>query len=158
MIFLSVGNHTQQFNRLLKEMDRLVGEARIKDVVAVIGHSTYTPKNYKWQKFVDYEKYTELEKKAKVIVTHAGIGSIMSALELGKPIVIVPRQAKYNEHVDDHQVYTAKELEKQRKIIAVYDIKDLESAIKKAESFKPKKGSGSSTVLYTVKRKLDQWD
>lgn len=156
MIFVSVGTHTQQFDRLLKEVDRLVGSKKIKDVIAVIGNSTYEPKNYKWYRFVDYENYTKLEKRASIVVVHAGIGSIMSALDLGKPVVVVPRQSKFNEHVDDHQVSTARELEKQGKVIAVHDVKDLYSAIKKARNFKPRK-SNTSTIVAIVKSKLDEW-
>jgi beta-1,4-N-acetylglucosaminyltransferase len=147
----------QQFDRLLKEMDRLTAEKRVIDVVAVIGNSAYKPKNYKFHRFVDYKKYTDLEKKASVIVVHAGIGSIMSALELGKPIVVVPRQERFNEHVDNHQIYTARELEKQGKVIAVYDIKNLESAIKGAKKFKPKNIEEKSTILDIVKAKLSEW-
>ncbi|TAL48579.1 beta-1,4-galactosyltransferase [archaeon] len=157
MILLSIGNHTQQFDRLLTKMDNLVADGKIKDVIAVIGNSPYEPKNYKWYRFVDYKKYTELEKKSSVVVVHAGVGSIMSALELGKPVVVVPRQAKFNEHIDDHQVYTAKELEKQGKVIAVYDISDLADAIKMAEKFKPKGMKDKSTVLDIIKSKLDEW-
>jgi UDP-N-acetylglucosamine transferase subunit ALG13 len=153
-----VGTHTQQFDRLLKEVDRLVESKKIKNVIAVIGNSTYKPKNYKWYRFVDYENYTKLEKKSTILVIHAGIGSIMSALDLGKPVIVVPRQTKFNEHIDNHQIYTAKELEKQGKILAVYDIKNLYSAIKKARSFKPRKSGTKSTILDIVKRKLDEWN
>jgi UDP-N-acetylglucosamine transferase subunit ALG13 len=63
----------------------------------------------------------------------------MLPLLLGKPLIVVPRLKKFKEHTDDHQLQIVQELERQKKIIAVYDVKNLGSAIKKAKKFKPKK-------------------
>jgi len=158
MIFVTLGTHKQQFNRLLMEVDKLVERGKIKNVIAQIGYSTYIPKNYKWFKFLDFEKMLKVQKKAELIVTHAGVGSIMTALDIRKPIIVVPRVPKYNEHVDDHQTFTAKELENQGRVIAVYDIKNLGKAIERAKKFKPKIIKQKSRILDIVGDAIRKWE
>lgn len=150
LIFVTVGTHNQQFNRLLIEVDKIIGEGKIKNVVAQIGHSTYVPKNYKWFKFLDFEEMIKLQRRSDMIITHAGVGSIMTALDIGKPIIVVPRLPKYNEHVDNHQLFTARELEKDDRVMAVYDIKNLGKAIEKAKKFKTNPGLKKSKILTII--------
>lgn len=136
MIFVTVGTHTQSFNRLLEEMDKLVASKRLREkVIAQIGHSSYEPKNIKWFRFTTFEKLNKLYKSAKIFVTHGGAGSILNGLSNGKPVIAVPRLKKYDEHVNDHQLDLVKGLEKKKKIIAVYDIKTLLKAISSAKKF-----------------------
>lgn len=154
MIFVTVGTHNQQFNRLLIEIDKLAGNGKIKNVIAQIGHSDYTPKNYKWFRFLDFDKMLELQRKSDIIISHGGVGSIATALFLKKPVIVVPREPKYNEHVDDHQFFTTKKLEKQGRIIAVYELKNLGKAIENARSFRPKQGSEKSEIPKIISKYL----
>ena len=156
MIFVTVGTHNQQFNRLLIEIDRLVEKGKIKNVIAQIGYSTYAPKNYKWFRFLNFEGMVKLQKRADIIITHAGVGSIMTALDIDKPTIVVPRLSKYKEHVDNHQLFTTKELEKTDKVIAVYDINNLSKAIEKAKMFNAKVGSKKSKVLEIIDNYLSE--
>lgn len=137
MIFVTVGTHTQSFNRLLEEVDRLVEKGEIKEkVVAQIGHSSYEPKNIEWFRFESFEKLNKLYKQSRIIIAHGGAGSILNGLSNNKPVIAVPRYEKYNEHVNDHQIDLVKKLEQKKKIIAVYDIKNLKAAILKANERK----------------------
>lgn len=130
MIFVTVGTHTQSFNRLLKEIDRLAASKKIKEkIIAQIGHSTYEPENISWFRFTTFDKLDKLYKNAKVIIAHGGAGSILNGLDNGNPVVAVPRYKKYNEHVNDHQLDLVRALEKMKKITAVYDIKNLLNGI-----------------------------
>jgi UDP-N-acetylglucosamine transferase subunit ALG13 len=134
MIFVTVGTHTQSFDRLLQEVDRLVGERAIKEkVVGQIGNSKYEPRNFKWFRFTSFDKLNRLYMGADVMITHGGAGSILNGLDRGKPVIAVPRLEKYNEHVNDHQMDLVKFLEKKNKIIAVYDVRDLRKAIAAAK-------------------------
>ncbi|MCX6820754.1 MAG: glycosyltransferase [Candidatus Aenigmarchaeota archaeon] len=134
MIFLTVGTHTQSFDRLIEEMDRLVGDREIREkVVGQIGNSAYEPRNFEWFRFTDFGRLNKLYDSADVLVTHGGAGSILNGLSRGKPVVAMPRLARYYEHVNDHQVELVTFLEKKRKIIAVYDARDLVAAISKAK-------------------------
>jgi UDP-N-acetylglucosamine transferase subunit ALG13 len=134
MIFLTVGTHTQSFNRLVEEMDRLVGEKKIREkVVGQIGNSSYEPRNFEWFRFTDFDRLNRLYDSADVLVTHGGAGSILNGLNRGKPVISVPRLKKYDEHVNDHQVDLVRFLERKRKIIAVYDVRNLKRAIAAAK-------------------------
>ncbi|MEM5792880.1 MAG: PssE/Cps14G family polysaccharide biosynthesis glycosyltransferase [Candidatus Aenigmatarchaeota archaeon] len=130
MIFVTVGSNEHQFNRLLEEIDKLAGSSKLNDkIIAQIGNSTYIPKNIEYFKFKPYNEIEKIVEESRIIISHAGAGSIMLALEKNKPLIVVPRMKKYGEHINDHQIEITRELEKQKKLIGVYDISKLESAI-----------------------------
>ena len=131
MIFVTVGTHEQQFNRLIKEIDRLKEEGIIQeDVLMQTGFSTYEPKYCEWKKMLSYNEMNEMYEKADIIITHGGPASFMKALEMKKVPIVVPRQAQFDEHVNDHQVDFVKLVEDRfNNIIGVYDITDLENVI-----------------------------
>lgn len=131
MIFVTVGTHEQQFNRLIKEIDRLKKEGIIQeDVLMQTGFSTYEPKYCEWKKMLSYNEMNEMYDKADIIITHGGPASFMKALEMKKVPIVVPRQAQFDEHVNDHQVEFVKLVEDRfNNIIGVYDIADLENVI-----------------------------
>jgi UDP-N-acetylglucosamine transferase subunit ALG13 len=105
MIFVILGTQKFQLNRLLKKLDKYVEEGKIKDdIVAQIGYSDYLPKRYKYVEFLDKKDFDTMIKKADIVIAHSGVGSIISALSLDKPVVVFPRLAKYKEHIDDHQL------------------------------------------------------
>lgn len=151
MIFVTVGTHYQGFERLIKTVDELVGKDKIKEKVIIqVGHSDYIPKNCKWSRFVDPEDFVKFCKKSNIVITHGGIGSIIIPLQLKKRIIVVPRYKKFFEHTDDHQLQITKYLEKEKKIIAVYDINNLEKAIIKVNSFSPSKLKKKSKILNLI--------
>lgn len=127
MIFVTVGTHEQPFNRLLKEVDNLIENGVIKDdVFAQIGYSDYVPKHYNYSKFLDYTEMQNYFLRANVVITHGGPSSFMEAIKLKKTPIVVPRQEKFNEHVNNHQLDFCKELEKRNfPIIVVEDITKL---------------------------------
>lgn len=151
MIFVTVGTHNQGFERLVRKIDGLVEGKKIRDKVIIqTGYTGYKPKACKWFKFVSPEEFEMMCEKSNLIITHAGVGSIMTCLKFSKGIIVVPRLKKFNEHRDDHQLQITKELEKQGKILAVYDIDKLESTISKARTWKPKKASKENKILSLV--------
>ena len=134
MIFVTVGTHYLGFERLIMEMDEIAGKIDEK-VIAQIGSTKYKPKNMKYFTFVEDEKeILELYQEARVVVSHAGAGTLLTILNYNKPAVIVPRLHKFNEHIDDHQLELTDVLKDQGKAIGVYDIGDLERSLKKVEN------------------------
>ncbi|MCO4657994.1 glycosyltransferase [uncultured Streptococcus sp.] len=127
MIFVTVGTHEQPFNRLIKEVDRLVENGIIKDEIFIqTGYSTYEPKFCKWSSLVSFDKMNELMQTSDIIITHGGPATFMSAIANGKKPIVVPRQEKYNEHVNDHQVDFAQQVkERYDSIEVVTDISEL---------------------------------
>lgn len=127
MIFVTVGTHEQPFNRLIKEVDRLVETGIIKDEVFIqIGYSTYEPKFCKWSSLISFDKMNELMQTSDIIISHGGPATFMSAIANGKKPIVVPRQEKYDEHVNDHQVDFAQQVkEKYDSIEVVTEISEL---------------------------------
>lgn len=128
MIFATVGTHEQQFNRLLMELDRLANLIN-EEIIIQSGYSTYEVKNCKAYKMISADMMNQYINDARIVITHGGPGSIMMPLLINKKPIVVPRQKKFKEHINDHQVYFTQHLEAENKIIAIYDIKNLEAAI-----------------------------
>jgi UDP-N-acetylglucosamine transferase subunit ALG13 len=159
MILVTVGTHEQSFDRLIKKVDDLVGQKKIRDkVIGLIGYSKYGPKNFKYIRFLDYEKTEKLFGSADIIITHAGIGSLLLALRKGKKIIAVPRLKKFHEHSDNHQTQIVRELENQRMIIAVYDIENLEEAIRKSRNFAFRRISEKNIIVNKISETLTKWE
>lgn len=131
MIFVTVGTHEQQFNRLIKEIDKLKQEGIIKDDVFIqTGYSTYEPKFCQWKKLLSFDEMNDMYLKADIIITHGGPASFMKALEFKKIPIVVPRQEQFEEHVNNHQLEFVNLVEKRfNNIIGVYNIKDLKRKI-----------------------------
>src|SRR5262245_29756805 len=108
MIFVTVGS-MMPFDRLIAAMDRWTSETHQEQVFAQIGNGSQ-PQRMQWARSVSLAEFSQLVAKSTVIVAHAGMGSIISAAEVGKPIVIMPRFAALREHTTDHQVHTATRL------------------------------------------------
>lgn len=131
LIFVTVGTHEQGMDRLFEQLDKLVESGHIKDdIFAQIGYSDYMPKNYESKKMIGFDEMDEWIKTSDIIITHGGPGSIFHPLQYNKVPIVVPRNPDYEEHVDDHQILFTKRLEKNSKIIGIYDIEDLGSTIK----------------------------
>jgi UDP-N-acetylglucosamine transferase subunit ALG13/glycosyltransferase involved in cell wall biosynthesis len=106
VIFVTVGTQIP-FDRMVRAVDAWALERHRSDVFAQIGPTDYRPKHIEWVPFLDPNECREKLSQASTIVAHAGMGTILSALELGKPIVVMPRRALFHEHRSDHQVDTA---------------------------------------------------
>lgn len=147
MIFVTVGTHEQPFNRLIKEVDGLVAEGKIKEKVVIqTGFSTYIPKYCEWHKMMSFNEMQTAYQTARIIITHGGPSSFLEALQYGKVPIVVPRQVEFNEHINNHQVDFVRLIDrKMNNIIPVYDIRNLESVIMKYDSFfKLKNEKGNS--------------
>ena len=132
MIFVTIGTHEQPFNRLVEYIDKLVETSKIdEEVVIQTGYSTYEPKHCSWQKIYPYQQMLKLVEEARIIITHGGPSSFIMPLQVGKTPIVVPRQFKFSEHVNDHQVKFAQEVaERMGTIITVIELDDLGDVIK----------------------------
>lgn len=135
MIFVTVGTHEQPFNRLIKKLDEMVENKLIQDeMFAQIGYSTYEPKHYKWSKFLSSEEMNHYMEEATTVICHGGPATFMKSLSLGKKTIVVPRQKKYDEHVNDHQLVFAQEVRKKGYgILIAENLDDLAEVINKKE-------------------------
>ena len=111
MIFVTVGNDFRNFDRLLKKIDEIAPCIPMEMVIQK-GCSGYLPKNVRYFDFVPFYKATKYFQKSQLVVSHAGIGTIILCKQYGIPILILPRKRKYGEHMNDHQLEIAQVLEK----------------------------------------------
>ena len=136
MIFVSVGTQKFPFNRLLALLDELVAGGHIEDkVFAQIGLSYYKPQHYEYVDYLKTEEFDAYMQQCELVITHSGVATIVAALKQEKPVIVVPRLAKYGEHVDDHQVEIADTFSEQNYILKYQDGEDLSAMIAQARSF-----------------------
>lgn len=132
MIFVTVGTHEQQFDRLIKEIDRLKKENLIQDEVFIqTGYSNYVPKYCKWEKIISYEKMNQMIVESDIIITHGGPATFMGVIAKGKVPIVVPRQKKFGEHVNDHQMEFVEKVLNIYNLTLITNINDLMACISK---------------------------
>ena len=140
MILVLLGTQNNSFHRLLEEVQKNIDNGKIKEEVVVqSGYTKFNSKDMKIFKLIDKKKLSKLQDKADLIITHGGVGSIISSLEKGKKVIVVPRLKKYNEHVNDHQVEIIESFNEKGYIIGLHDVSELGEALDKVKNFIPQK-------------------
>lgn len=144
MIFVTVGTHEQPFNRLIQKVDELKRDGVIRDDVFIqTGFSTYEPMYCKWEKLIPYQQMLQNVADARIVITHGGPASFIMPLQIGKTPIVVPRQYKFGEHVNDHQVeFTRNVAQRMGTIIPVEDIEMLGNVITDYEQIVAGMGHG----------------
>ena len=128
--FVSIGNGTQNFSRLLDAV-KIIADQLPQPVVVQHGRTSFFSDGIEHFAFADEADFLNRLGKCQVFITHGGGGSVFSAIRLGKKPVVVPRRKAHDEIVDDHQMAFAEELARQGKIEPVYDVKDLLNVVAK---------------------------
>jgi UDP-N-acetylglucosamine transferase subunit ALG13 len=126
------------FDRLTKEIDNL-GNKKDFEIFAQIGNSKYIPKNIKFVDFMTPDEFSKEAEKQDIIISHAGIGSIIELLNLNKRIILFPRLKKYGEAIDNHQLEICKAFNKKYGIEYTINEKELIRIIKKKKIIKKTK-------------------
>lgn len=124
MIFVTVGTQLP-FDRLVSTVDKWAQLRGRSDLFAQIGPSRLRPKYIRWCEFLDAGQFEQMAAQAEAIVSHAGTGTIITALDLGKPILVMPRRAALRETRSDHQVATVKWLQSRAGVIVAMDETEL---------------------------------
>ncbi len=124
MIFVTVGTQGP-FDRLIRAIDEWAGTRGRADIFAQIGPSDFHPEHIRSAPFVGADEFKQHVEIASLIIAHAGIGSIITALELGKRIIVMPRRADLGEHRNDHQIATARRLSENGRILTAIDRQEL---------------------------------
>lgn len=123
VILVAVGTQFP-FDRLVEAVDRWAGSSGAR-VIAQIGPSTYQPRHIEAHPFLPPRDFQALVKTADLLVAHCGMGSILSALSVGKPILVMPRLASRGEHRNDHQVATAQRFSARAGVTIAWDEAEL---------------------------------
>ena len=135
MIFVAVGTQKFPFNRLLKGIDDLIEQGRLEgDVFAQIGHSDYVPRNYKYKDFLSKDDFQSCISGCEVLITHSGVATIIAGMKMEKPVVVVPRFARYAEHVDDHQLQIAESFSDKNLVLMCKNMDELDGIVQEART------------------------
>ncbi len=151
MIFVTLGTQDKQFRRLLDATLAL----RIDEKVVIQYGSTKPDedmvenleKNFELHQYLSNEEFDKYMKEARVIITHAGVGTIIEGLKLDKMMIVVARLKKYKEHVNNHQLQILDTFEKEGYILRLDDFSKLPELLK--ENFKPKKFNSNKNNFNT---------
>jgi UDP-N-acetylglucosamine transferase subunit ALG13 len=107
LVYVTLGTDEHPFPRLLSLLESLGGKT---DLVIQHGHTPVSGQlEAEWLRFVDYQTQGRLIESADAVISHAGVGSIMTVLAAGRRPIVVPRRREFGEHVDDHQLQIARE-------------------------------------------------
>ena len=134
MILVTLGTQKFQMNRLLESVDKMAKDID-EEIFVQRGNSTYEPVNCKYADFVERDEFTEMIQKCSVLITHSGVGSIMTGISANRPVIVVPRLSKYNEHVDDHQKQIAEAFASKKCVFYCKNLKKLPQMVKEARNF-----------------------
>jgi len=153
MIFVTVGTQGQ-FDRLIRTVDGWAATHQRADVFAQTGPTDYRSQHIRSERFIDPIEFRKCVERASVVISHAGMGSIITALELGKRIIVMPRRANLGEHRNDHQLATAKRLSEQGRIMVAFTEQELVDKLDQLQVFDPTKQHNaevSPRLIFTIR-------
>jgi UDP-N-acetylglucosamine transferase subunit ALG13 len=131
VIFVTVGTQLP-FERLVATVDGWAGRQAVKpEVLAQVGGGRTDYESLRCVRSLDGTRYAEVVASARLMVAHAGTGSILTALDRGVPIILMPRDDRRGEHRDDHQMQTARRLEQMNLVAVAWSEIDLPGLIER---------------------------
>jgi UDP-N-acetylglucosamine transferase subunit ALG13 len=135
VILVTVGAQ-MPFDRLTRAVDEWAGRCGRSDVFAQIGPTDFEPRHLAWARFLEPPEFRAKVREADILVAHAGMGSIISALEAGKPILVMPRRGDLRETRNDHQVATARRFLELGKVHVAFDEEELKNKLDLLDSMR----------------------
>lgn len=140
MILVTLGTQDKSFKRLLDDIQEQIDLGNIKDKVVVqAGFTKYESEDMEIFDLIDREKFSDLISKCDLLITHGGVGSILTGLKNNKKVIVCPRLAKYKEHINDHQVQIMDNFYKAGYILKYTEEDDLKKVLLNSKKFEPKK-------------------
>ena len=140
MILVTLGTQDKPFKRLLLAIQKEIDNGNIKDEVVVqAGCTKFESKQMKIFDLIPTDEFSKLVEKCDILITHGGVGSIITGLKNNKKVIGVARLKKFGEHTNDHQLQILENFDQEKYIIYLKDLDKLNDALKKAKSFKPRK-------------------
>ncbi len=155
MILVTLGTQDKQFPRLLEAVQKAIDDGHISDrVVVQAGHTVFAGRNMEVFDFIPADQFSRYLEQADMIITHGGVGTIMTALREQKVILGAARLSRYGEHQNDHQTQLLEAFDKDGYLIYMEDLSDIAPYLEKAREFVPQRYQ-SNTVEFI--RKLEDW-
>ena len=140
MIFVTLGTQDKGFKRLLEAIQKQIDLGNIKEKVVVqAGCTKFESKDMEVFDLIPFDEFDKLISQADLLITHGGVGSIITGLKNNKKVIAAARLKKYKEHTNDHQLQIIKNFAKEGYILELDDFDKLDEVLLKAKEFKPKK-------------------
>ena len=154
-LFVPLGTQKFPFGRLIKALNQLVDEGKYSKDEIVMQSTVYPMKpKFLHMEMIPADEFNCLLKEAEVVITHSGVNSIITCMQLKKPLVVVPRRCKYGEHVDDHQMEIANLMKEKYDVIMLEDMNALEASIELAKTHKYKPWLSHRTALIEAVKEM----
>ena len=158
MILVTLGTQDKSFTRLLDSIQEQINNGKIKDKVIVqAGFTKYDSKDMEIFDLIDRDKFSDLIKKCDLLITHGGVGSILTGLKNNKKVIVCTRLSKYKEHMNDHQVQIVDRFYEAGYILKFNEGDNLGDILKKVDKFKPNKYiSNTSNFINIIEKFIDE--
>lgn len=158
MIFVTLGTQDKDFSRLLKAIDKEIEKGNIKEKVIVqAGYTKYSSPNMEIVDLIPTDEFDKLIEKSSLVITHGGVGNILSAIKKNKTVIAAARLKKFKEHTNDHQKQIIEEFSSQGYILELKDFNKLGKMIDKAKVFKARKfKSNTDNMLSLIEKYIEE--
>ena len=158
LILVTLGTQDKQFTRLLDAVEKAIEDGYIKDKVIVqAGFTKYESKNMKIFDLIDREKFSQLISECDLLITHGGVGSILTGLKNDKKVIACPRLAKYHEHINDHQRQIINNFYQEQYLLKFDEGDNLGKIISEAKDFVPRKFiSNNQKFVKMIEKFIDE--
>ena len=140
MIFVILGTQDKKFPRLLEAIQKKINEGQIdkkEEIIVQAGSTKYKSNDMKIFDYIPISQFEDYIEKADLIICHAGVGTILTALKKNKKIIAAARLKQYGEHVNDHQLQILDNFKNKGYILALENFDEIDNLIKQAQEFKP---------------------
>ena len=157
MILVTLGTQDKKFTRLLEAIQKQIDNKKINEKVIVQAGCTSNFKSKDMEIFdlIPMNEFDEKIKECDILITHGGVGSIITGLKNNKIVIAAPRLKKYNEHVNDHQLQIVENFAKEGYILYLENFDNLDKLLIEAKKFKPKKfKSNTPNIIKLLERSI----
>lgn len=154
-LFVPLGTQKFPFGRLIEALNDLVRKGVYAPEDIIMQSSMYPVEPlFKHVGLIPSDEFDNYMREAEVVITHSGVNSIISCMNLGKPLLVAPRREEYGEHVDDHQVEIARLMQDKYDVLVLFDFENLEVRIEQAKVHKYKVWESHRDSLIEALKKL----
>ena len=153
MILVTLGTQDKPFERLLKAIEEAIENKWIQDEIIVqAGCTKFKSQHMKIVDLLPTSEFEKLLEQCDIVITHGGVGTILKALSLQKKIIAIPRQAKYQEHHNDHQITMIEEFARLGYLLPLIEMSELKQTLQAIENFKPAYYQGNNQKMLNIIR------
>lgn len=158
MILVTLGTQDKSFKRLLDAVQKQIDNGVINEKVIVqSGCTKYESKDMEIFDLIDREKFSDLMSQCNLLITHGGVGSILTGLKNNKKVIAAARLAKYNEHINDHQKQIISKFANAGYIMELNNFDELDKVINNSKKFKPQKyQSNTENMIKLISKFIDE--